>query len=631
MKKRIAIFAAGWGAEILEQYVNGVQEICSTALVDVYLFLCFPLLMDSKDDIEGELNIFNLCDLTQFDGAMIFGNSLDFGDVFDRLNERCAKAGIPTVSTGRIPNYGHFLCADNYQGAKSLCEHLKEEHNVKRVFYIAGSDNNPDSMVRHQVIKEVFEDTLDEDVFFSNWDIAATGVFVEDFVKSGKKLPDAFVCANDGLAIFTIDALTKQGVKVPEDVLVTGFDDTFNASVFSPSMTTVSQNFFELGVESANTILNLADNQSVPLKQNIPCILKKRNSCGCDDNGEGAELRAQVCHDLFINGLKRSNFTNMLNRLDSIVLSASEFNDLYSIFREFYTHYTETERGNLHIVIEPDYENSVYFDDIKLPVEGYSDTMYDVFSMNNYQMSFDPNFKTKDLVPHLEAYEGEAHTYIFMPIHSGKDSIGYFIMPDATRFLNNDNSLIFYQQRLINIFGKFRKNLLTNYLNNKLSILNETDSLTQVKNRQAYESKIAAINKLMTEHKDLKFAFAMFDINNLKKINDEFGHELGDEYIINCCKFLCNIFKRSPVYRVGGDEFLVILMDEDFERREELMEVFKMQMDIIKDTRLPLVEQISIASGMSSYDSEYDYSCASIFKRADDLMYEEKQRMKRNL
>lgn len=629
MKKRIAVFAAGWGAEILEQYINGVQETCSTALVDVYLFLCFPLLMDASDDIDGELNIFNLADLSQFDGALIFGNSLDFGDIFERLNDKCAKAGIPTVSTGRVPKYGHFLSPDNYNGAKMLCEHLRDEHNVKRVFYIAGSDNNPDSMVRHQLIKEVFEDYREEDVFYSNWDIAATGRFIEKFVRDGKELPDAFMCANDGLAIFTLDGLTKNGVEVPKDVLVTGFDDTFVASVFTPSMTSVSQNFFELGAESVKTILKLVDNEPVPLKQNISCILKNRNSCGCDDHGEADDARARVCHDLFLDGLKKNNFTNMLNRLDTTVLSGAEFNDLYSIFREFYTHYSEIENGNLHIIIEPNYENAVYFDDIHLPVEGYSDYMYNVFSMNNYSMSCDPNFDVRNLVPHLESYEEGSHTFIFMPLHNGKESIGYVVMPDAIPYINNDNSLILYQQRFNNIFSKFRKNLLTNFLNNKLSILNETDSLTQVKNRQAYESKIAVINKLMTEHDDLKFAFAMFDINNLKKLNDEFGHETGDEYIINCCKFLCNIFKRSPVYRVGGDEFLVILMDEDYERREELMEVFKMQMDIIKDTKLPLVEQISIASGMSVYDPRFDYSCASIFKRADDLMYEEKQRMKK--
>ena len=128
-----------------------------------------------------------------------------------------------------------------------------------------------------------------------------------------------------------------------------------------------------------------------------------------------------------------------------------------------------------------------------------------------------------------------------------------------------------YQQRLNSIFIKYRKNLLANYLNNKLKILNETDPLTGVKNRAAYDSVVSEFNSRIFNKNEKDFAIVIFDINNLKMINDELGHEFGDAYIINSCKLLCDVFKHSPVFRIGGDEFLIILRGEDYEARNDLL------------------------------------------------------------
>ena len=98
------------------------------------MFLCFPLLTDDLSSTKGELNIFRLPKLKEFDGAIIFGNSIDFDEVFYQIDDSCKEAGIPTVGCGRKPNYGYFLTPDNYSGMKMLCEHLKNEHNVNKVY-----------------------------------------------------------------------------------------------------------------------------------------------------------------------------------------------------------------------------------------------------------------------------------------------------------------------------------------------------------------------------------------------------------------------------------------------------------------------------------------------------------------
>ncbi|MBQ7503670.1 diguanylate cyclase [bacterium] len=158
--------------------------------------------------------------------------------------------------------------------------------------------------------------------------------------------------------------------------------------------------------------------------------------------------------------------------------------------------------------------------------------------------------------------------------------------------------------------------------NRRLKELSVTDAMTGVKNKTAY---YARMEKLDAEIQDgfTEFAMAVFDLNGLKEINDSLGHEAGDRYIKKACKIICSKFKHSPVYRMGGDEFVAILEGEDFERREELLSAFEKQMDAnLKQGK------VSIASGYSSFDPAQDKSYHTVMKRADNNMYQRKRQMK---
>ena len=72
------------------------------------------------------------------------------------------------------------------------------------------------------------------------------------------------------------------------------------------------------------------------------------------------------------------------------------------------------------------------------------------------------------------------------------------------------------------------------------------------------------------EHRQPEFAIVVLDVNDLKVINDTEGHEAEDKCICDACEIICRTFKRSPVYRIGGDEFVVISQNEDYERSDDL-------------------------------------------------------------
>jgi diguanylate cyclase (GGDEF) domain len=149
------------------------------------------------------------------------------------------------------------------------------------------------------------------------------------------------------------------------------------------------------------------------------------------------------------------------------------------------------------------------------------------------------------------------------------------------------------------------------------------DPLTGVKNKLAYIEALKDLEIRVEDGELTKYGMVVFDLNDLKKVNDTKGHDAGDEYIKNACKLICLRFKHSPVFRVGGDEFVAILEGDDYENRTSLIEAFESTAEENKKDG-----RVVVASGLSIYNSEIDNNYNDVFRRADKKMYERKQLLK---
>ena len=154
------------------------------------------------------------------------------------------------------------------------------------------------------------------------------------------------------------------------------------------------------------------------------------------------------------------------------------------------------------------------------------------------------------------------------------------------------------------------------------------DSLTGVGNKTAYTEKMKALDAGIGMG-ETEFAIVMLDINNLKTVNDTYGHTAGDLYIKGCCRILCEVFKHSPVYRIGGDEFAAVLTGGDFrERSAKLEELTRRFAEAEGNTGVDRWFRFSASAGIAEFTPE-DKDSEAVFKRADQLMYENKQRHKK--
>jgi diguanylate cyclase (GGDEF)-like protein len=152
-----------------------------------------------------------------------------------------------------------------------------------------------------------------------------------------------------------------------------------------------------------------------------------------------------------------------------------------------------------------------------------------------------------------------------------------------------------------------------------------SDPLTHVKNKAAYEVARERLEKDMRGG-TAEYGILMLDVNNLKKINDNYGHERGDEYLINCCQMICRVFQHSPVYRIGGDEFVVLLEKNDYHDAENLIKRFNSDMEKTWEENEPW-KQVSVSKGLAVCLPS-DSAPEEVFKRADQAMYEDKRKMK---
>lgn len=181
--------------------------------------------------------------------------------------------------------------------------------------------------------------------------------------------------------------------------------------------------------------------------------------------------------------------------------------------------------------------------------------------------------------------------------------------------------------RLTNTFKS-----LANHMRDNISTLNKqvfVDPLTHVKNKGAFSAALEDLQNEMDEDAEhLTFAVGVFDCDDLKLVNDEFGHDKGDVYLTTASRLICRVFQHSPVYRIGGDEFAVLLRNEDYQNRDALVVKFKQEAAAINASTSNKWEQVHLSMGIAVFDPRQKDNVIDLVRSADKAMYEDKRSRK---
>ncbi len=628
MKKKIAVFANGWSNEYLKFVLEGIKKRAEESSVDLFVFINYSSGNENSLDNMGEKNIFMLPDISTFDGVVLLANAINLASEREYLNLEVLKHNIPAVSLEyELPGIP-CLCTDTYSGVYELTMHLIDEHGVRDVIYVSGPEDNKENQLRMKAVQDALAtvgETLDTGKNIrADWSYYEAYNLLCEWLKKNENLPDAFICANDEMAIGVCTALDYMGKKVPEHVIVTGCDCNIKSQELYPILSTVAREWDKLGYEGLDMVLRQINKESVPEKQEYKSVPVLGESCGCKVDEDRKEIRRRAIIGNY--KIQRQSSINEwhLRHIDDMLAKMTNTKSLKDHLGWNFSYNHTFEGANFFICLvdkffaDNDAEKNIYYN-------GYTELMEVYVHIENGNAKPGGMFYVKDLMPEVELEEKPSHLYLFLPLHEQDKNIGYVVFIDE---LGNvyDQTLYTWARHVSQDLERVRQNIRLEELNKKLTEVSMTDALTGLKNRTGYDA--LAFPYLQRCQREGKLGAMIFaDINSMKLINDKYGHLQGD---IAICAVAEAIKMTMPpewiAVRFGGDEFIMVGECKDKEEAEKMKDKLYINLERVKQEK-ELCFPLTASFGAVVMNPEENYSLEEYLRKADEAMYEMKQKV----
>ncbi len=632
-RKRIAVIATNMDVEYASEIQRGIVDEAWRLGYDVFIFNANVNNEMSVKHNLGQYNIYSLANLSLFSGVIVYSNLIQGRKIFDVLKKRLDNVDIPVVGVDAPIGRHFYVGVENYRAMKAIVEHFIKTHGFTKINYISGPDSNTDSQIRLAAYKDAIRDnglTPDPRRIFKGSFNSYTGKdVVENLIKSGQELPEAIVCANDDIAIGVISELKKHGIKVPEQISVSGFDNMFEARNYLPRITSVDRSLSSVGIAAVDKIDACVKGLSPSESELFPATPIFSESCGCTT----AEKK-----DIF--GIRNKYFKMMdyyeKNLAENNVMM-EELNDSKSyedFIKRLKTHVNALECENFYLCLDKGLidnlrKTATMDDEVKsVPkINGYARTMSVALAYEKGDYASYADFPSSQMLPwniKKKTSDTEPHVYVFSPVHFQDVCFGYTIVENSDYMLNTPLFRA-WQVNLSHELENLRKHTNLQRMFDKLDRLYVVDSLTGIYNRFGFTKFSAeSFEECMRESKKNMIFFV--DLDGLKKINDNFGHDKGDlaiKTVAYSLKRVCQTFDVCA--RFGGDEFIAYVPDCDEKKAKDFCKRFDKELEHYNQV-LEQPFRIEASYGYDVFVPESGTLLSSYIGVADEKMYVNKQK-----
>ncbi|MDE6674401.1 MAG: LacI family transcriptional regulator, partial [Acetatifactor sp.] len=286
MKRRVAVFANGWGMEYLRKVVTGIYGVARDADTDIFVFVNFSNFFGNEQTNNSESNIFRLPELRDFDGVIVMANSFNRPEEVEYVYHKVVEAGIPAISIEYDYEGIRTISTDNYHGMHELAKHVVQEHGARQIVFVGGPREHAESNIRLQAVLDVVKENglslPAENIMYGDWAKDLPKKFVGEWIDQHKCLPDIFICANDVMAMGICDLLKERGYKIPEDVMVTGYDCIMTGQEYSPSIASVDHEWRSMGEKAIQILLDDMEGSKDESSFVMRTEFIPGGSCGCE-------------------------------------------------------------------------------------------------------------------------------------------------------------------------------------------------------------------------------------------------------------------------------------------------------------------------------------------------------------
>ena len=281
--KRIAFLSFDWDYEIISEYYLGLWELSRQRDdVQVIIFNAFGYFYARTKPKESSFKIFSLCNLEDYDGVIVQGNRTWPPSYRQQIVDRALALGKPVVSINYDLDGAHSVGTDNYHEEYELVRRVLTDSGRRRPAFVSGLQTSIESQDRERGFRDacVSLGMANGRVFPANWQIEAGRAVVQRMLKSPQDLPDAIFCCNDDVAVGVQETLEAAGARVPDDVMVTGFDNRSVGKLATPRITTVDRDYRGIMSVAFDAVVRLIDGGEVPERVFSPARHVLTASCG---------------------------------------------------------------------------------------------------------------------------------------------------------------------------------------------------------------------------------------------------------------------------------------------------------------------------------------------------------------
>ncbi len=623
MNRRIAVLASGWSSYFLKDFVKGMMKAVEDKHIDIYLFNTYNYTEYSGFPNYTGLSIFNLINYEDFDGVVLLSDLIGNARVLERERLRILKSKRPAITINKKQEGLCCLRVDNYTGMYNALAHLIRMHNVSDIAYITGKENAVDITDRYKAYKTVLEDNnipFDSQKVYTinSCDYHCAYSFFNDYVKSGKKLPQAFCCANDLLALALLKVCVENKIKVPQQIKIVGFDNLIQTECTRPSITTVYNNAELLGAEAVNRLINGVNPLQTLSVKSTPVL---RQSCGCSYSTTSSQ--ELVTLNILDDANKKEAFDTHMEIMGEIFTEAADVFTLLTNIENFFVKSHDFEGSDFCIFMKSDWTSVLINSAENLPQNlSYGSQVQSVCSVQGNKKYLRELISTRDLIPAKMKTDDKSNIFLFLPIFHHSYVYGYFVTKNDLTMIDNHYGYLWTRNMGTGV-EHFRKKNMFKQMSQQYLRLSTKDALSGALNRQGLE-KLAKPFYAQNKKNGLTTVLFFVDINKMKHINDKFGHLHGDLAVKTvAAAVLETIPKNWLCIRYGGDEFLVVGNSKNY-NGEDYCTMIKERL-AKKTSIMHLPYNLSASVGTYSVPAQMDITLEQAVENVDNIMYEQKQ------
>lgn len=614
MAKRIACFVGQITQDYQSELTCSIIKTAEKFGFSVEIFSEFGSFGDNHLYAEGEKTIINLPYLEDYAGVILALDSFHNDEMSEALVQKVKKeAKCPVISVRQANNDFYNIIIDDYSAMAMMVEHFINVHGFSHICFMAGRMDNKDARDRlygyRETMKKYQLPVEESMIFYGDFWRYKGEAAVECFL-SGEKMPEAIICANDYMALSVIAALRKRGIRVPEDVAVSGFDDVDEARYATPRLATMRVPSEKMGEEAVKLLARLLKGEEVEQNHYVSVNCNFVGTCGCVNHEERQSLVEMHGSNQYLRfALMQTSYMNVDLEGCNTVKELLDVAYRYS-FNFAYT--------NMYICLCEEYLNGekLFF------TNQYSDSIYikAIFSRDMGMSMPDEHFKRREILP--QKYREQGDELFLFPLHYKNHGIGYLVLQTEYPAQLKDFFPIWVMQ-------------ISNYLD-KVSVYEENQSLLEFRKLSMMDDLTGLYNRRMLGQKlhehmmerqyNSDFFIISMDMDGLKHINDTYGHLEGDAAL---CAFADILKKEQSEHvmcaRTGGDEFTVYVATDAEEKVKKIIKRIRQGIDAYNEM-FPKEYLLSASVGYAMYTGDDDIS--ECLHRADENMYTDKLRKK---